>query len=73
MDSDSQNYKGTSPLSSKDPYRPRLFKLSTGAIVFHHPCCICGQPAFIGVDCKLTGKERNPGRWYCEKDKPQER
>jgi hypothetical protein len=50
---------------------------STGALRFHHPCFVCGQPAYIGSGCKLLAYLRQKdagkvpdktllGKWRCK-------
>ena len=49
-------------------YQPTKRRLSSGGIMFHHPCRICGSDrAFHGFGVNL--KKGVPGRWYCQKHK----
>jgi hypothetical protein len=57
-----------------DAKRPKLIKLAvSGAIVFIHPCCKCGNLlAPFGYGCTFLGKKPTAGKWYCGKCKPKE-
>ena len=41
---------------------------SSGAIVFIHPCCVCGKPnAPFGCNVNLRGPApRYAGDWFCD-------